>query len=86
MRNGILNEASLTVLKMQGVVGGVLITMAIKTGNLIQTEIQDRVISTDLDSFASSRMLLALVKIVTAIKAVLNGGYLNANHGFRHRC
>ena len=49
LRNGILNEGELTVLKMQGAVGDVLNHFMDKDGNLIQTEIEDRVISTDLD-------------------------------------
>ena len=80
LRNGILNEGELTVLKMQGAVGDVLNHFMDKDGNLIQTEIEDRVISTDLDKL---RQLKNVVGVsggkdkVTAIKAVLNGGYLN---------
>ena len=80
LRNGILNEGELTVLKMQGAVGDVLNHFMDKDGNLIQTEIEDRVISTDLDK---PRQLKNVVGVaggkdkVSAIKAVLNGGYLN---------
>lgn len=80
LRNGILNEGELTVLKMQGAVGDVLNHFMDKDGNLIQTEIEDRVISTDLDKLRQLKNAVGVAggkDKVTAIKAVLNGGYLN---------
>ena len=80
LRNGILNEGELTVLKMQGAVGDVLNHFMDKYGNLIQTEIEDRVISTDLDKLRQLKNVVGVAggkDKVTAIKAVLNGGYLN---------
>lgn len=80
LRNGILNEGELTVLKMQGAVGDVLNHFMDKNGNLIQTEIEDRVISTDLDKLRQLKNVVGVAggkDKVTAIKAVLNGGYLN---------
>ena len=80
LRNGILNEGELTVLKMQGAVGDVLNHFMDKDGNLIQTEIEDRVISTDLDKLRQLKHVVGVAggkDKVTAIKAVLNGGYLN---------
>ena len=80
LRNGILNEGELTVLKMQGAVGDVLNHFMDKDGNLIQTEIEDRVISTDLDKLRQLKNVVGIAggkDKVTAIKAVLNGGYLN---------
>lgn len=80
LRNGILNEGELTVLKMQGAVGDVLNHFMDKDGNLIQTEIEDRVISTDLDKLRQLKNVVGAAggkDKVTAIKAVLNGGYLN---------
>lgn len=80
LRNGILNEGELTVLKMQGAVGDVLNHFMDKDGNLIQTEIEDRVISTDLDKLRQLKNVVGVAggkDKVTAIKAVLNGGYLN---------
>ena len=80
LRNGILNEGELTVLKMQGAVGDVLNHFMDKDGNLIQTEIEDRVISTDLDKLRQLKNVVGVTggkDKVTAIKAVLNGGYLN---------
>ena len=80
LRNGILNEGELTVLKMQGAVGDVLNHFMDKDGNLIQTEIEDRVISTDLDTLRQLKNVVGVAggkDKVTAIKAVLNGGYLN---------
>ena len=80
LRNGILNEGELTVLKMQGAVGDVLNHFMDKDGNLIQTEIEDRVISTDLDKLRQLKHVVGVAggkDNVTAIKAVLNGGYLN---------
>ena len=80
LRNGILNEGELTVLKMQGAVGDVLNHFMDKDGNLIQTEIEDRVISTDLDKLRQLKNVVGVAggkAKVTAIKAVLNGGYLN---------
>ncbi len=80
LRNGILNEGELTVLKMQGAVGDVLNHFMDKDGNLIQTEIEDRVISTDLDKLRQLKNVVGVAggkDKVAAIKAVLNGGYLN---------
>lgn len=80
LRNGILNEGELTVLKMQGAVGDVLDHFMDKDGNLIQTEIEDRVISTDLDKLRQLKNVVGVAggkDKVSAIKAVLNGGYLN---------
>lgn len=80
LRNSILNEGELTVLKMQGAVGDVLNHFMDKDGNLIQTEIEDRVISTDLDKLRQLKNVVGVAggkDKVTAIKAVLNGGYLN---------
>ena len=80
LRNGILNEGELTVLKMQGAVGDILNHFMDKDGNLIQTEIEDRVISTDLDKLRQLKNVVGVAggkDKVTAIKAVLNGGYLN---------
>ena len=80
LRNSILNEGELTVLKMQGAVGDVLNHFMDKDGNLIQTEIEDRVISTDLDKLRQLKNVVGVAggkDKVPAIKAVLNGGYLN---------
>lgn len=80
LRNGILNEGELTVLKMQGAVGDVLNHFMDKDGNLIQTEIEDRVISTDLNKLRQLKNVVGVAggkDKVSAIKAVLNGGYLN---------
>ena len=80
LRNGILNEGELAVLKMQGAVGDVLNHFMDKDGNLIQTEIEDRVISTDLDKLRQLKNVVGVAggkDKVSAIKAVLNGGYLN---------
>ena len=80
LRNGILNEGELTVLKMQGAVGDVLNHFMDKDGNLIQTEIEDRVISIDLDKLRQLKNVVGVAggkDKVSAIKAVLNGGYLN---------
>jgi len=80
LRNGILNEGELTVLKMQGAVGDVLNHFMDKDGNLIQTEIEDRVISTDLDKLRQLKNVVGVAggkDKISAIKAVLNGGYLN---------
>ena len=80
LRNGILNEGELTVLKMQGAVGDVLNHFKDKDGTLIKTEIEDRVISTDLDKLRQLKNVVGVAggkDKVTAIKAVLNGGYLN---------
>ena len=80
LRNGILNEGELAVLKMQGAVGDVLNHFMDKDGTLIQTEIEDRVISTDLDKLRQLKNVVGVAggkDKVSAIKAVLNGGYLN---------
>ncbi len=59
--------------------GDVLNHFMDKDGNLIQTEIEDRVISTDLDKLRQLKNVVGVAggKDKVAATAVLNGGYLN---------
>ena len=65
LRNGIIRESELAILKMQGSVGDVLNHFYDSEGNPITTEIENRTISTDIE------------KLRTMKNAVLRGGYLN---------
>ncbi len=80
LRNGIIRESELAVLKMQGAVGDILNHFYDKTGTPITTEIESRTISTDIEKLRSMKNVIGVaggLEKVAAIKAVLCGGYLN---------
>ena len=80
LRNGIIRESELAILKMQGSVGDVLNHFYDSEGNLITTEIENRTISTDIEKLRTMKNVVGVaggLEKVAAIKAVLRGGYLN---------
>ena len=80
LRNGIIRESELAILKMQGSVGDVLNHFYDSEGNPITTEIENRTISTDIEKLRTMKNVVGVAggpKKVAAIKAVLRGGYLN---------
>ena len=80
LRNGIIRESELAILKMQGSVGDVLNHFYDSEGNLITTEIENRTISTDIEKLRTMKNVVGVAggpEKVAAIKAVLRGGYLN---------
>ena len=80
LRNGIIRESELAILKMQGSVGDVLNHFYDSEGNPITTEIENRTISTDIEKLRTMKNIVGVAggpEKVAAIKAVLRGGYLN---------
>lgn len=80
LRNGIIRESELAILKMQGSVGDVLNHFYDSEGNPITTEIENRTISTDIEKLRTLKNVVGVAggsEKVAAIKAVLRGGYLN---------
>lgn len=80
LRNGIIRESELAILKMQGSVGDVLNHFYDSEGNPITTEIENRTISTDIEKLRTMKNVVGVAsgpEKVAAIKAVLRGGYLN---------
>ena len=80
LRNGIIRESELAILKMQGSVGDVLNHFYDSEGNPITTEIENRTISTDIEKLRTMKNVVGVAggpEQVAAIKAVLRGGYLN---------
>ena len=80
LRNGIIRESELAILKMQGSVGDVLNHFYDSEGNPITTEIENRTISTDIEKLRTMKNVVGVAggsEKIAAIKAVLRGGYLN---------
>ena len=80
IRNGILSKTDFALLKMQGAVGDVLNHFIDADGNPVDTDIEDRIVSTSLETLQGMRNVVGVaggkVKI-PAINAVLKHGYLN---------
>ena len=80
IRNGILSKTDLALLKMQGAVGDVLNHFIDANGNPVDTDIEDRIMSTSLETLQSMRNVVGVaggVVKIPAIHAVLRHGYLN---------
>jgi DNA-binding transcriptional regulator LsrR (DeoR family) len=80
VKSGILSYNDLLYLKMKGAVGDILCHFLDKDGNLVNTNIEDQLISTPLSTLSSLNNVIAAAagnEKVSAIKAVLKGGYLD---------
>lgn len=80
INSGILSKNDLLYLQMKGAVGDVLCHFVDKDGNLVETNIEDRLISTPLETLRSLNNVIGVAageEKVDAIKAVLKGGYLD---------
>lgn len=80
VKSGILTKNDLLYLKMKGAVGDILCHFIDKDGNLINTNIEDRLISTPLSTLSSLNNVIAAAAgddKVYAIKAALKGGYID---------
>lgn len=79
-KSGILTNSDLLYLQMQGAVGDLLSHFIDRDGALIQTPIEDRLISTSLDKLKELQNVIGVaagdVK-APAIHAALRGGHLN---------
>ncbi|MFT5874142.1 MAG: lsr operon transcriptional repressor [Clostridium sp.] len=80
IKSGILSENDILYLKLKGAVGDVLCHFVDKDGNLIDSNIESRLITTPLDTLRNLENVIGVAAgddKVEAIKAVLNGGYLD---------
>ena len=80
VRSGIITQNELFRLKMSGAVGDVLCHFVDENGELIPSDIEDRLISTPLEKLRAMDNVVGLAACaqkVEAIRAVLRGGYLD---------
>lgn len=80
LKSGILSQSDFVYLKMKGAVGDILCHFLDKDGNLVETDIEDRLISTPLSNLRTLNNVIGVAageNKVEAIKAVLNGGYVD---------
>lgn len=80
LQSGILTKSDFVYLKMQGVQGDILCHFIDKNGTLVNTPIEDRLISTSLDTLKELDNVIAAAageEKIDAIRAALTGGYLN---------
>ena len=79
-KSGILNRNDFLYLQMQGAVGDLLSHFIDSEGRLIETPLEERLISTSLDKLKALKNVIGVaagdVK-VNAIRAALRGGYLD---------
>lgn len=78
--NGILNKTDFTCLSMQGAVGDILTHFIDKDGNPIRTSLNDRLVSTPLETLRTLKNVIGIAggsHKVDVIRSALRGGYLN---------
>ena len=79
-RSGVLGQTDMLYLKMHSAVGDVLCHFLDKDGRLIQSPIEDRLISMPLERLQQMHNVIGLAagrEKIEAIRAVLRGGYLD---------
>ncbi|ETJ18087.1 hypothetical protein Q604_UNBC18681G0006 [human gut metagenome] len=80
LKSGILSKNDLLYLKLKGAIGDVLCHFVDKDGNLVDSTIESRLITTPLDTLKDLKNVIGVAagdEKVDAIKAVLNGGYID---------
>lgn len=80
IKSGILSKNDLLYLEMKGAVGDILCHFIDKDGNLIDTNIEERLITTSLSTLLNLNNVIGVAAgddKVAAIKAVLKGGYID---------
>lgn len=80
IKSGILSKNDYLRLRMKGAEGDVLCHFVDKDGNLVETEIEDRLMATPLSTLRNLNNVIGVAAgdhKVEAIKAVLKGGYLD---------
>lgn len=80
IKSGILSKSDFLYLQMKGAVGDILCHFVDKDGNLIETNIEDRLIGTPLSTIRKLDNVIGVAvgdSKVEAIKAVLKGGYID---------
>ncbi|MDF2631722.1 MAG: sugar-binding protein [Caproiciproducens sp.] len=78
--SGILSKNDFLLLGLQGAVGDLLSQFIDKDGNKVDNDLHDRLISTPLDSLRDFQNVIGVAagdEKISAINAVLKGGYLN---------
>ncbi len=81
LNNGILSKDDFTYLKMKGAVGDLLTHFIDKDGNPIESDLDNRLISTPLSILKNLKNVIGVAggrKKVKIIRAALKGGYLDA--------
>ena len=79
-RSGVLSPSDLTYLKMRGAVGDLLSHFYDAAGNLVESPLEDRLVSTDLETLRQLKHVIGAAageKKVQAIHAALLTGTLN---------
>jgi DNA-binding transcriptional regulator LsrR (DeoR family) len=80
IKSGILSKNDLLYLQMKGAVGDILCHFIDKDGNLVETNIEERLITTSLPTLLNLNNVIGVAAgddKVAAIKAVLKGGYID---------
>ncbi|WP_312104993.1 sugar-binding domain-containing protein [Pygmaiobacter massiliensis] len=80
LKSNILTKNDFLYLQMQGAVGDVLSHFIDRDGNLVNAEIEDRLISTSLETLRQLKNVIGVAagrSKVEAIRAALRGGYLD---------
>jgi Transcriptional regulator, contains sigma factor-related N-terminal domain len=80
IKSGILSKNDFLYLQMKGAVGDILCHFIDKDGNLVETNIEERLITTPLSTLLNLNNVIGVAAgndKVTAIKAVLKGGYID---------
>ena len=80
IKSNILSKNDLLYLQMQGAVGDLLCHFVDKDGNLVNADIENRLISTSLDALKKLENVIGVAagsKKIEAIRAVLRGKYLD---------
>ncbi len=79
-KSGILSKNDLLYLKMQGAVGDMLSHFLDENGNLLNHDVEDRLISSSLDTIKNLDNVIGVAaghSKIAAIRAVLRGAYLD---------
>ena len=80
LKSGILSKNDLLYLKLKGAIGDILCHFVDKDGNLVDSNIESRLITTPLDTLHNLKNVIGVAAgddKVDAIKAVLNGDYID---------
>lgn len=80
LKSNILTKSDFLYLQMQGAVGDVLSHFIDRDGNLVNAEIEDRLISTPLETLRQLKNVIGVAagrSKTEAIRAALRGGYLD---------
>ena len=80
IKSGVLSRSDMFYLRMHNAVGDILCHFFDRDGALLQTPIEDRLISTPLDRLKAMRNVIGLAagaQKVEAIRAALLGGFLD---------